>query len=157
MLVQIDVKKLLTQLENYNPNADLTGVKAYLFDLVLGDTPITKRARSKKVKEEELEHTFSHEDDTETSESFPEDDLLQKVMGTPAPITKNGPPKKVAINSKEAREARRKRAEEYTSMTSKEILDSLVNKNMEKNRGEHNQFINEGGNVPYDDGDLEIG
>ena len=36
--VSVNPKTLLTKLQEHNPDLDLTGVKAYLFDLLLGDT-----------------------------------------------------------------------------------------------------------------------
>lgn len=39
MRVSVDVKALLEALQSHNPGADLTGVKAYLFDLTVMGTP----------------------------------------------------------------------------------------------------------------------
>ena len=164
MLVQVDVKKLINKLQTFNPEADLTGVKAYLLDLVVGSDLPTAAEYFAAVAKEPKEEIFESPEPTPKPDlADPGEDLLAKVTNTPPPPIKthtvrNGPPKRVAVNSKEAREARRQRAKELTEMSGAEILDSLVKKDMDKRRGDSNQFVSEGTDTPApDDGELEIG
>ena len=137
-------------------------MKAYLLDLVVGtDLPTAAEYFAAVAKEPPEEPSFQ-EMLQEIPAEDPAEDLLAQVTHTPPPPikshTRNGPPKRVAMNSKEARDARRQRAKELTEMSGAEILDSLVKKDMDKKRGDSNQFVNEGTDAPApDDGELEIG
>lgn len=175
MIVQVELKTLLEKLAEFNPESDLTAVKAYLLDLALGNPvneSITVPARPAPTKHREsvavLRATEGVPPVAEAAEGFDMGDdekapndgvVLGNLIGT-APA--NSPTIKKVISgkgfsSKEEREARRAKARQFTEMSSKEILESLTAKDEATRRGANKQLVDEGSEGGGPSGEIELG
>ena len=175
MVVQVELKTLLEKLAEFNPESDLTAVKAYLLDLAL-DNPanvneritIPARPAAPLKKEtsvpvpramEGVPEVKAVEAGFDTDEDGPQNDgmVLNNLIGT---ASSPGIKKVVggrAFSSKEEREARRNRAKQYTDMSSKEILESLTAKDEASRRGNNKQLVDEGAEGGGSSGEIELG
>jgi hypothetical protein len=177
MIVQVELKTLLGKLAEFNPESDLTSVKAYLLDLALGNpvNEITVPARPAPTGQtprppfqpsgavpRAMEGVPPVADASEGFDMDEEDSndgiALENVIGTaPKPSAIKKVVSGKSVSSKEEREARRERARQFTEMSSQQILESLTAKNELKQRGGNKQIINEGFDDAGAGGDIEIG
>lgn len=173
MIVQVELKTLLGKLAEFNPESDLTSVKAYLLDLALGNpvNEITVPARPAPAKHQEsvkvpramegvppVTQAVEGFDMGEDEKNLDDGVVLNNLIGT-AP-TQPAIKKVLAgksFSSKEEREARRARAQQYTNMSSKEILESLTAKDEATRRGANKQIVDEGVDHGGPSGELEMG
>lgn len=186
MKVTLEIGALLEKLTEFNPEVDLTGVKAYLFDLLLegGEivktTPSSPRRKTAAVKAPAPTPVVGPETEPETFDlegvMEGEPDLIDQVLGAPspaqAPTTRRSAPipeaaasssssrgKKDPLAEKAKREAKRKEIADFSKMSGREVMEFLTAQKAPRKREGQNQFIDEGGfdNGPRGGGDLEIG
>jgi len=175
MKVTVDVKKLITTLQTYNPNIDLTGVKAYLFDLTVGE----EQGSSTQVTISNVPNpAFGYETSgyaeirsKSSEESAPEfpagllGDLIPpptKKASTSNGSTVSGPTIKVnrggstTVSGKDAKVSRREELRKLTDLPSKELVKQLTTQ-FEKKPKDGNQFVDDGMDSTDGYGDIEIG
>lgn len=170
MKVTVNVYTLLQKIQSLNKDLDLTGVKAYLFDLmtnteshaeertkVYTETRTTVIGDTKKgyVVEPELEP------DTLELDSVPED--YSKILGPETPskraVSDYTPSAKKTSGQvrREERQARRDRSSlDFSKMSGKQVMEALASKSMAK-PDDTGQFTNLGNDNVSSGGDLEIG
>ena len=176
MIVQVELKTLLEKLAEFNPESDLTAVKAYLLDLALGNPvnesitvparPAPSRAQTSSVPVPRAMEGVPPV--TEAAEGFDMEDektpndgvVLGNLIGTApvgSPTIKKVISGKGSFSSKEEREARRAKARQFTEMSSKEILESLTAKDEATRRGANKQLVDEGSEGGGHSGEIELG
>lgn len=162
MKVTIEIKTLIEVIDQHNPGMDLTGLKAYLFDLIVdGDkveavpprrvnrrqppappTPETPDALAINWEPETFELEGEAEED-------PLDKIARQAIGSVSPSLEaaNEPPRRGKKKIKDRlheRQAKRKEMENFSNMSSKQIMESLVNRAMPKKKEGQNQFVDMG-------------
>jgi len=177
MKATIDVKKLLSAIRGYNSDLDLTGLKAYLLDVLLGEdtdveTVSPRKAPISPVEGAGEDDTTSIPLDTETHNAklarmAAEMTASQKTAGTvkvnrPLQLPPTGKGASI-LSKKEAREKKRQEIKDLTNMSSKDILKNLTGdiqrntKSEAVHGGKGRQFTNEGTDGNGGDDDLELG
>ena len=158
MNVTVEIGSLLAAVRKYNPSADLTGLKAYLLDMVLVESD-GEPAQTVQVPRVSSPEPVEHVAEVVAAPAEP------VVPGLPAGLigkaTERGP--KVMVNraSKNSpaalkeKEQKRKEFAELSSLSSKELMDRLVP--TAGRRNEHNQVTDEGSEAASGGGELEIG
>lgn len=169
MEVKVDIKKLINQLETFNPEANLTGIKAYLLDLALNiPTPetftqkITKTSSpvfqedlfiSQETPEEETARGIAKLANFKASkDSLSFWDEVEAVDTT----AKTSVLPKTPEMRKKAREERRA-ASDYSNMSGKQIMESLAATSLAKKKPGQNQFIDLGAEGSSSDEDIVLG
>jgi hypothetical protein len=178
MKITIDLKELVTVVTNFNPDADLTGLKAYLFDYVVGEVGETKASpparrlappspladvATKKYTEAQHEPEVMDDYAAENARLIAqakamkaEDTFADADEGPdaePPPIARKLSP----VEKKQQREAKRK-DKDYSSMSSKEVIESLVSRTLAQKKSGSNQFVDIGGSdSDAGGGDIELG
>jgi hypothetical protein len=168
MKVTIDVGVLMRKLQSANPQADLTSIKAYLFDLAFN--PPNPDKTPEEFEEPEVSEEAESSMDLSSELPAPPVGLVQRT--TPTPVTKspvrkvfvapvgNASPGRQVVGGKLTREEKLKKREEaqnLANMSTKELLATLTSKEEKDQRGENNQFVNEGSSHIDANGDLELG
>lgn len=164
MDITINVKNLLSKLKDFNPDFDLTGVKAYLFDLVV-DSNSTDSTSFVKTKTLVYGDTvYPEEEEKAGSFTPPQETLPPGIIGdfqsqrrTQVSPERSGPTIKINRNSKPDRESKASRLEgikRMTEMSSKDLVKELT-KDFER-KSDGNQFVDEGFESSST-GDIEIG
>jgi hypothetical protein len=138
--VLVDPGVVLFEVQRLNPSVDLTGLKAYLFDLLTAGTelPIEReRTLSQKVPEEPVVATVVTGDTVQAGEMM----ALPPEPPVVVPVRAPAAQRKVVIDSeKSEKEARRDRARKLSEMSSKDILEQLHQQKGPK-PNEQGQFI----------------
>lgn len=160
MRISVDIKKLIVKLQAFNPEADLTGVKAYLLDLALGEgmvEEVQERVQESyappTVESSRVEKTVSTElppgllGDLSSSSS-----RKASTISTPTIKINRG-----GKSDKETKSARLDEIKKMTEMSSKDLMKQITKQYEKKVDG--NQIVDEGveEESSYGGGDLEIG
>jgi hypothetical protein len=179
MKITVDPKVLIETLQSYNAALDLTGVKAYLFDQLLGEDFHYSAVKETKPSNIAVAHEKPKDAGSQTS-VFAEDRPPQETslaQELPAGIigeSSAAKPKasKVVIRggisssegkgspgktTAEQRAVKRAEMKKFSDMSSRELLEHLGSQSSAA-RGEHNQYISEGVDSKSSGNDeLEIG
>lgn len=179
--VTVEVSGLLAAVRKYNPQADLTGLKAYLLDMALaeGETEMEPPMMHAVQDRPGDPNSPSHVELVPTNHpQYVAPRRVPKEPAAPATISVPGLPDipagvigapsqrsrtQVRVNralrpSADAlsdKERKRKELEELTSLDSKELLARMHQPSGKRN--EHNQLTDEGADHAPASGDLEIG
>ena len=178
MKVTVDVNVMLHKLTAYNPDIDLIGLKAYLFDLMLGDGGMGTIAsgggngKTKEIVYGDVEQAASEPSPFPPAkeiktESFEEDEesIPPGLIGaeSPAGDRKSETLSQTIIRGKgsaqerlEARKEKRKAIEDYSKLSSKEIMERIANQHTPKKKSGQNQFVDMGSDTGGGS-DIEIG
>jgi len=182
MKVTVDVRTLMTNLETLNPQADLTLVKVYLFDLAMGRGHEADEGEelieTREISETEAVLSGSLESeltsgtplvDSILNKSSPKVGLLQRTAAVHAGASSKS--KRVIVNtggaanrasvgklSREEKLAKRAEYDKAANTSSKDLIAQLT-KDLEKPRGENGQAVDEGsdGGGGGGGGELELG
>ena len=165
MKITIDVKELIQSIKNYNPDLDLSGVKAYLFDLLTGSDsnqdfvqPEAVNAQSFVAGEDIQAGDVVYKAAAQVDEPTREQAIPAYVP--PKPLNSKRvvitPDHKVGKIDRDEKIKKRKELEDFTSLSGKELLARLTT-TKESRPNESGQFVDDG----IDDGGggdiLELG
>jgi len=144
MKVTIDPGTLLFEIQRFNPHADLTGLKAYLFDLMTGldDAPIGSVASvSAEPPPQPIESAEKFPEPLEALSQLLPEQVRGDAVAAVAVHTPHVPLNRTVKVDRSEREARRARAKELSEMSTKDILAQLL---PQKGPNENGQFVEPG-------------
>jgi hypothetical protein len=163
--VTLDVKQLLGKIKDLNPEADLRGLKAWLFDLVFDEEKESEHrfgSTPQSVNEEKHLERVNTRETTEEKNAFPKE-LVHQIP--PGIIGEEKPTKssKVIVTgvgklSREEKLKKRQELKEFTSLSGKEMADRITSNLMDRKEKKDGQFVDEGQDgPPVSNDDFEIG
>lgn len=166
MQVTLDVKVLLGKLKDFNPEADLQGVKAWLFDLVFdGGKESADQLGSptpRSVNKPAHLELANPRETTEEKNAFPKE-LVNKIPDGVIGDEKPTKSSKVIVTgvgklSREEKLKKREELKEFTELSGKEMADRITSNLLNKKPKKDGQYVDEGGDGPPLSGDdTEIG
>lgn len=165
MQVTLDVKELLGKIRQLNPESDLRGLKAWLFDLVFEEVSENPGSVSQQVNEP-IHTTLAKAVERLEEKNQQSQELVNEV---PAAIIGDERPAKptsqiVVTGAKILKDRDRKRHERredsksFLDLSSKDMINKLTDDLVSKKERQGNQYTNEGEEgPPKSKDDLEIG